>query len=301
MDIIIVADRSGKVRTIRVTKRTVALTGAIFLTLITTLTALLPSFRPSPVQFNGASQPQAFGEQNSEQRKRLVSEALRALAARLGELQAKLMRLDTHGDHLARLAGLRPQEFRFSNVAGRGGPLLVAAWNIDPVAEMTKHLDDLSNAIEDRSDKFALLDQVLQEQRVKKQSEPTLIPISGSRPSSKFGNRIDPFTGEPAFHAGIDFMSHTGTEVIAAASGVVLAAEFHQQYGNMIDIDHGNGLSTRYGHASVLAAKVGDIVMQGQKIAEVGSTGRSTGAHLHFEVRNNGAAVDPVKYLHKNN
>jgi murein DD-endopeptidase MepM/ murein hydrolase activator NlpD len=249
------------------------------------------------VQLNGASQPQAFGQQSPEHRKRLVSETLRALAAKLGELQAKLVRLDTHGDHLARLAGLRPQEFRFSKVAGRGGPLLVAALNADPVAEMTKHLDDLSNAIEDRSDKFALLGQVLQQRRVQKQSEPTLIPISGARRSSNFGSRMDPFTGGHAFHAGVDFISHEGNDVIAAAGGVVVTAEFRPDYGNMIDIDHGNGLSTRYGHASVLAAKVGDIVMQGQKIAEVGSTGRSTGPHLHFEVRDHGAAVNPVKYL----
>lgn len=298
MDIIIVADRSGKVRTIRVTKRIVFLAGAFFIALIVIPMLLLPALRPVPAHLSELALPLRTEHRLDPL---FIKETLRALAAKLGELQAKLVRLDSHGDRLARLVGLYSHEFRFSEAPGRGGPLVTSQTNADPVAAMTQHLRDLSAVIEDRSDKFALLDQILQERRVQKQSEPTMMPIAGARPSSNFGNRIDPFTNELAFHAGVDFTADVGTDVIAAAGGVVVSAEFHPEYGNMIEIEHGKGMSTRYGHASTLAAKVGDIVMQGKKIAEVGSTGRSTGPHLHFEIRENGTAVNPIKYLQANN
>ena len=129
---------------------------------------------------------------------------------------------------------------------------------------------------------------------------PTSLPVETNWFSSSFGWRIDPFTGLSTFHEGIDFMSPTGRAIRAAGAGVVVYAGKHPQYGNMVEIDHGNGLVTRYAHASHLNVKVGDVIVIGQKIAEVGSTGRSTGPHLHFEVRVRGAAVNPTKYLQKN-
>jgi murein DD-endopeptidase MepM/ murein hydrolase activator NlpD len=131
----------------------------------------------------------------------------------------------------------------------------------------------------------------------KKQLLPTELPVSVGWYSSNFGWRIDPFTGWNAFHEGMDFMAPEGEAITAAAGGVVVYAEPHPQYGNMIEIDHGNGLITRYAHASKLIAKVGDVVLRGQKIAEVGNTGRSTGTHLHFEVRQWGAPQNPARFL----
>ncbi|MFN3630730.1 MAG: M23 family metallopeptidase, partial [Casimicrobiaceae bacterium] len=115
-----------------------------------------------------------------------------------------------------------------------------------------------------------------------------------------YGYRIDPFTGHQSFHEGIDFAAETGTPIVAAASGKVISAEQHPAYGKFIDIDHGNGLVTRYAHASELLVKEGDLVVRGQTIARVGSTGRSTGPHLHFEVRLNGAPQNPARFLAAN-
>jgi murein DD-endopeptidase MepM/ murein hydrolase activator NlpD len=292
MDIIFVAARSGKVRTIHASKRMGVVAAVIGCAL---LTALLAPLHVPPAQIGIATQYRVNAAQQSDHL--LVRESLGALSETLGTLQAKLVRLEAHGDHLARLAGLSRPEFRFSETRGRGGPFLERVMERDPIVAMEKRLAEFAIDIEDRSDKLALLDHVLQERRVEKKREPTIIPVASSAASSNFGNRIDPFTGQLAFHAGVDFVAQTGTNVVAAASGVVATAEFHAEYGNLIEIDHGNGLLTRYGHASMLFAKVGDIVMQGQRIAAVGSTGRSTGPHLHFEVRDNGSAINPAKYL----
>jgi murein DD-endopeptidase MepM/ murein hydrolase activator NlpD len=297
MDIIIVADRSSKVRTLRVGKRSIFLLVLFFLGLSGIPALLLQTWRPPPTLQSAL--PKSPLDRALDPL--FVKETLRALAAKLGELQARLVRLDNDGDRLAKLAGLRSNELRFGEAPGRGGPLLARDTHADSVSKMAQSLQHLSTAIEDRADKFALLDQVLQLRRVEKQSEPTITPIVGAHPTSNFGNRIDPFTNESAFHAGVDFTAETGTEIVAAAGGVVIAAEFQPDYGNLIEIDHGNGLTSRYAHASALNAKLGEIVIQGKKIAEVGSTGRSTGPHLHFEIRENGSAVNPLKFLKPDN
>ena len=122
-------------------------------------------------------------------------------------------------------------------------------------------------------------------------------PVTGRTAGSAFGWRLDPFTGQSALHTGLDFQADTGTPILAAAGGVVIAQEFHPAYGNMIELDHGNQLVTRYAHASRTLVKQGDLVRRGQKIAEVGSTGRSTGPHLHFEVLVQGVFQDPQKFF----
>ena len=136
---------------------------------------------------------------------------------------------------------------------------------------------------------------------MKKNTLPSSTPVNASYNSSSYGWRIDPFTGRTAFHEGLDFTAEIGTPIYASADGIVTAAEQTPDYGKIVKIDHGSGLETRYAHASQLLVKVGERVNKGQVIARVGSTGRSTGAHLHFEVRLNGAALDPRKYLHKVN
>jgi murein DD-endopeptidase MepM/ murein hydrolase activator NlpD len=147
---------------------------------------------------------------------------------------------------------------------------------------------------------LGVLDAQLFEQAVKKKLLPTMMPVRAPYNASSFGRRIDPFTGQWAMHEGIDFLADAGSSIAAAASGVVVFAGLHPQYGYMVDIDHGNDLVTRYAHSSKLFVKEGDIVQRGRKIAEVGSTGRSTGPHLHFEVRYRGAAQNPMKFLMSN-
>jgi lysostaphin len=147
---------------------------------------------------------------------------------------------------------------------------------------------------------LGVLEAQLFEQAVKKKMIPTMMPVKASYNPSGFGRRIDPFNGQWAMHEGIDFIADAGSPIVAAAGGVVIFAGFHPQYGYMVDIDHGNDLVTRYAHCSKLLVREGDLVHRGRKIGEVGSTGRSTGPHLHFEVRFRGAAQNPAKFLVSN-
>jgi murein DD-endopeptidase MepM/ murein hydrolase activator NlpD len=133
--------------------------------------------------------------------------------------------------------------------------------------------------------------------RVKRTLTPTALPVHGAWNASGFGWRIDPITGQLALHEGVDFIAEAGTPIYAAAAGVVVTAAYHPAYGNMVEVDHGGDLLTRYAHASKLAVKPGQLVKRGEMIAEVGSTGRSTGSHLHFEVRHRGVAQNPARFL----
>jgi murein DD-endopeptidase MepM/ murein hydrolase activator NlpD len=222
------------------------------------------------------------------------------MAVKLGELQAQLLRLDGLGERLARMAGLKPQELppplEPGKSPGQGGPAPTLPHDLS-VDEFSSLLGELSQQVEQRSDQLTVLEALLVSSSANKKFLPTLPPIIDGWFSSNFGWRIDPFTGQKSFHEGIDFPSESGTPIVAAASGKVIAAEVHPQYGKMIEIDHGNGLVTRYAHASALLVKEGDLVVRGQQIARVGTTGRSTGPHLHFEVRLNGAPQNPARFL----
>jgi len=227
-----------------------------------------------------------------------LRENLNAMAVKLGQMQAQLVRLDALGERLSALAGLKPQEFRFSEAPGRGGAISTVTPPRDlSMDELSRQLDTLSKRMENRSDDLGILESTLFDARVKRKLMPTIMPVDASWNASSFGWRLDPFTGQNAMHEGIDFLADVGTPVFAAAGGVVVFAERHYQYGNMIEIDNGNDFTTRYAHASKLLVKVGEVVRRGRKIAEVGSTGRSTGPHLHFEVRYKGTAQNPARFL----
>jgi len=146
-------------------------------------------------------------------------------------------------------------------------------------------------------DLMTVLESRLFDQHIRKKMIPTHAPVTGRVAGSGFGWRVDPITGQSALHTGLDFQADTGTPILAAAGGVVVTQEYHPAYGNMIEVDHGNQLVTRYAHASRVLIKQGDIVRRGQKIAEIGTTGRSTGPHLHFEVLVQGVFQDPQKFL----
>jgi len=243
----------------------------------------------------------AAQEAEAERARAFMQQNLNAMAVKLGEMQAQLTRLDALGERLSSLAGIRPQEFRFGEPPGLGGAsaTLLPPQNLS-LQDFSEKLTMLSRNVENRSDMLSVLEAQLFEQAVKKKLLPTMMPVQAPYNASGFGRRIDPFTGQWAMHEGIDFLADVGSPVVAAAGGIVQFAGFHPQYGFMIDIDHGNDLVTRYGHLSKLFVKTGDVVMRGRRIALSGSTGRSTGPHLHFEVRYRGVAQNPARFLAMN-
>lgn len=224
---------------------------------------------------------------------------LDALALQLGQIQARLMRLDALSERLTELAGVKDKDIRAMQIPGQGGPMVLER-NLT-ANELSRQIADLTQQVEQRNDHLGVLEAMLLQQNLTKSTIPSGSPVNAGYNSSSFGWRVDPFTGHMAMHEGLDFMAEVGTPIYAAANGIVAQAENTPDYGNIVKVDHGSGLETRYAHALRLLVKVGDRVEKGQVIAEVGSTGRSTGAHLHFEVRLNGVALDPRKYLQHRN
>ena len=229
----------------------------------------------------------------------VVNGHLNAMAVRLGELQAQVMRLDGLGERLAKVAGLKPQELPSLQTAapGRGGAESSLPSRQLSVTDFADLVNKLSLQVEQRSDQLGVLEALLVQDSANRKFLPTYAPIIDGWYSSNFGYRIDPFTGQQSFHEGIDFPAEVGTPIVAAASGKVVSAGWHPQYGKMLEIDHGNGLMSRYAHTSKLLVGEGDLVVRGQQVAQVGSTGRSTGPHLHFEVRLNGVPQNPARFL----
>jgi murein DD-endopeptidase MepM/ murein hydrolase activator NlpD len=229
---------------------------------------------------------------DSIQRERFLRENLDAMAKRVGEMQAKMLQLDALGERVSGLAGLPVAE---AGKAGSGGALVSARpLNME---ELQQALNDLEAHTGQRVDMLTVVESRLFDLKIKKLLIPTQHPVSLGNLGSPFGWRIDPINGGSALHTGLDFQASTGTPIVAAAGGVIVTQEYHPAYGNMIEIDHGNDLITRYAHASQVFVKKGDLIKRGKKIAEVGTTGRSTGPHLHFEVLVQGVPQDPQKFL----
>lgn len=240
---------------------------------------------------------------NPQSKDKYIKENLAAMAVKVGEMQAQLIRLDALGERVQGLAGVKPEEFNFKELPGRGGAedggrVAPKALNMD---EFQAALDAMSRDVEYRADYLNVVETKLIGFKLQAKMLPTIQPVNVSYNASGFGWRLDPFNGNSAFHEGIDFPAPTGTPIVAAAGGVVIAAEYHPQFGNMIDIDHGGDIMTRYAHTSKVYVKVGDIVKRGQHIADIGSTGRSTGSHLHFEVRLRDVPQNPHKFLSAGN
>jgi len=221
-----------------------------------------------------------------------------ALAAKLGELQAQSNRLNALGERLIRMGKIDDGEFNFSAQPGTGGgdePTTVIS-----ATELSQQMASLGKSFTHSGDQLQVLESLLLNQDLDRSQTPSSTPLTSTYVSAPFGNRIDPINGGHEFHKGLDLNGQTGDPIHAAADGIVMRADFDAGgYGNVVDIDHGNGYATRYGHCSKLLVKVGDLVHAGDVIAKVGSTGHSTGSHLHFEVWINGAPVNPQPYLSK--
>lgn len=302
MQIIVISDRLAKAKTLTLTTRHLfasALAGGVMLAGLTICLYVLTFRLAGDVKIPFLQQIVLAAQQGETQKaSEFVQQNLNAMAVKLGEMQAQLTRLDALGERLSGVAGIKPQEFRLNEPPGLGGAqsAMFPSQNLS-MQEFTRKLETLSRQMENRTDLLGVLEAQMFEQAVKKKLLPTILPVSGTYNASSFGMRIDPFTGQHSMHEGMDFLADTGTAIVAAAGGVVQFAGFHPQYGYMIDVDHGNDLVTRYAHTSKIFVKDGDLIKRGRKIAEVGSTGRSTGSHLHFEVRFKGAAQNPARFL----
>ncbi|HZR03488.1 MAG TPA: M23 family metallopeptidase [Burkholderiales bacterium] len=301
MQIILVSSRSNRTRSFNLNRIQLSLLGLGMFGLSAIAAAILQylSLAYAAKDEDSFLHPviAAVQAQENQRAQHTLRESLKAMAAKVGDLQARILRLDALGTRLSQVAGLKTQEFMFDRAPGRGGAESSIFAQPVSMTQVGDALDRLASELEERLDKFRILESTLAEEQAKRRFMPTLAPVHTGYSSSGFGWRMDPFTGNHAFHEGLDFSAQEGTPIHAAAGGVVVYAGAHPQYGNMVEIDHGNDLVTRYAHASKLLVKVGDVTLQGSKIAEVGNTGRSTGAHLHFEVRHRGIAQNPARFL----
>ena len=235
------------------------------------------------------------------QRDRFMRENLDAMAQKVGEMQAKLVKLEAMGERVSGLAGMKPEELKplqrsstAASAAGRGGPFVPAG--VGALERMQSLVSELDEATDLHTDLFTYYESRLQESRLTSLLVPSAAPVIGPV-GSGFGFRSDPINGRAALHSGLDFPAEIGTPILAAAGGMVITREWHPGYGQLLEIDHGNGLVTRYAHCSSIEVDVGALVKRGQLVAKVGNTGRSTGAHLHFEVLVEGSPQDPARFL----
>jgi murein DD-endopeptidase MepM/ murein hydrolase activator NlpD len=224
---------------------------------------------------------------------------IEALTMRLAMLQARLVRLDAVGEHITAIANLDTGEFDFSDPIAIGGPAVgvsesySAAGFMDAVYQLERQLND-------RQQQLEILEGLMTDRKIQSDGFIAGRPVEGAWIASRFGQRPDPITGRIVFHGGIDFTTgKSGAEINTVAAGVITWSGPRSGYGLMVEVNHGNGFTTRYAHSEKLFVDVGDIVMKGQNIALVGSTGRSTGPHVHFEVYKNGRVVDPAAYIHR--
>lgn len=225
-------------------------------------------------------------------------DTLDALAIRIAQMNARLIRLDAVGRRLTEMADIDDSEFNFDSEPALGGPEepMAAGSNV-AVPEVVGAMTALGYQLDNREAQLGVLESVLMNQNLKERVHPQGRPIKSGWLSSYFGKRTDPFTGKPANHTGIDFAGKLGAEIVAVADGVVTWSGDRYGYGVMVEINHGNGFSTRYAHNSENLVDVGDEVKKGQVVALMGETGRATGPNLHFEVLQNGRRVNPVKFI----
>ncbi|MDQ7075995.1 MAG: M23 family metallopeptidase [Gammaproteobacteria bacterium] len=236
-------------------------------------------------------------QRESQEQLQQAKSEVTALTRHLGQLQAYMTRLDALGARLVKVAKLDDQEFDFSQVPPLGGPVSDAQIAEYTLSDLGRMAQTLQVQMQLREEKLSILESVLFERRLRNEILPAGRPIKKGWMSSAYGIRTDPFSGKPQMHKGIDFAGKMGSSIYAVASGVVSWAGKRHGYGQLVEIQHGNGYSTRYAHGAKVLVQKGDLVSQGQEVAKMGSSGRSTGPHLHFELLKKGRQINPVKFV----
>lgn len=294
MQIILVSRHLKAARTITIMPRHVVAGLALFVSLVV-LTSLLFSWLSVHWRLPVVERLiLSLQQQETQKTQDYLSNNLLLMATRLGELQAKVVQLDTLGERLAGVAGIKLDVAPPRKLSGAGGPYVPASMT---AAELQQEIDRLAGNVEHSADDLSVLESRLLERRVKERLLPTTLPVKNAAYGSPFGHRSDPIAGLRAMHEGIDFNAEIGTPVVVAADGVILSAAYHAEFGNLVEVDHGEGLVSRYAHLSRVDVPAGKLVRRGEQLGAVGNTGRSTGAHLHFEVRMLGVAQNPALFL----
>lgn len=302
MNIILLSKR-GKPRTLSLPRHWPALAVAVLVVLpmVAGVGAYWISYKVAPPAYTSAMADrfQAKLDRQARQIEKLQSlgeNQFRALTLKLAEAEARLVRLDALGSRLLDVADIDSGEFDFTSEPALGGPESAEGEAYQPPSYLTE-LNRLNRALKERQQQLNILEDLLADRKLEHDTFLAGRPVHQGWMSSRFGRRVDPFSGKVSFHPGVDFAARKGTKIVATASGVVTWAGPRYGYGNLVQISHGNGISTRYGHAEKVLVKLGDIVRTGDVIALVGSTGRSTGPHVHYEVLKNGHPVDPQPYI----
>ncbi|WP_227508223.1 M23 family metallopeptidase [Marinobacter sp. P4B1] len=309
MNVIFVGKRHGQSKAVALNGGVLA--GLIFLVLALILAAGWAGYQVAvtkaaaeqPTESELVAEWRSKLEQQKAQLARVredVQQQVDALTLRLGQIQGRMLRLDALGQRFMESGLVASDEFNFDQPPAVGGPEeLGLAGDSYSAPELTEMIFQLERQLEDREKQLRLLDKVSSRQKLEDERYVQGRPITWGWLSSKYGYRSDPFTGKRTWHGGVDLAGKDGSDIIAVASGVVTWAGERYGYGNLVEVDHGDGLVTRYAHAKTVKVKIGDVVQKGQVVALMGSTGRSTGPHVHFEVIRNGKTEDPVKYIQR--
>lgn len=303
MNIILVPNsQRGKGRNTTLSHRHLILIALVILVALPTLVGIVAYHAQDMLSAYNADSLLAAQRRELAAQRTAVTEAkrnaeahLNALAQRLGQMQAQMMRLNALGSRLTRMAGLDAREFNFSVEAAMGGPEKISAAANPP--ELMDSLERLTREIERQQERLSALENLLLDRKLNAAVTPSGWPVQGGWISSGFGVRADPFNGHQSQHDGVDIASSMGSPVHAVGDGVVSHSGDKAGYGMLVEVTHESGLITRYAHTSAVLVRVGDRIQKGQSIALVGTSGRSTGPHLHFEVVRNGTAVNPMRYL----
>lgn len=304
MKIVIVNQKSGHSRTLTMNRAILGITVAGILSIPAAMGMV--SYRYGVAEAGMASElvsrwKEVLRQQGEDvkEAERSAKEELEAAALRLAQLQARIVRLDALGERLTGIAKLDKGEFDFSQPPAMGGPESADIGSAYRAPEYLELLGRLAKDIENRELQLSVLETLLVDRKIQGDVFLAGRPIKKGWMSSRFGRRNDPITGRLAWHNGVDFAAKEGSDVNTVAAGVVVYAGERSGYGKMVEVNHGKGFSTRYGHHKKLLVKVGDIVKKGQVVGIMGSSGRSTGPHVHFEVFKNGRVVDPSAYIHR--
>jgi murein DD-endopeptidase MepM/ murein hydrolase activator NlpD len=304
MNVIVFSKRLGRARQIELTRPLALMTvSAVTLTLVGAIFYAGMGLGSRNSAMQPGNQVAEWAQSLESQRgqilatKQQLQEKVDALASRVGLMNAHVIRLDALGKRLTEMANLNKGEFNFEHAPAQGGPEGLLEGVAARAPDLTAMLDNLMREIQDRERQLVVLENLIATRNLNRKIVPNGRPVMQGWISSYFGGRADPFDGRAAFHKGIDFAAPEGSQAVAVATGVVTWARDRFGYGRVVEINHGNGLVTRYAHNQRLLVNVGDTVQKGQPIALIGSTGRSTGPHLHFEVLKGGRAVDPMSFI----